>query len=124
MESSKTITQLRQDELRKSERSWVKILTPERFQWSSYILALVINDLLMMGFAFRLAYFIRFNISLPIFETDVIPNIQYYQTVTFFIAVFWLVVFVLIGLYSKNNCSVVHRNMRWYFGVQRSQSCW
>jgi exopolysaccharide biosynthesis polyprenyl glycosylphosphotransferase len=101
MESSKTITQLRRDELRKSESSWVKILTPERIQWSSYILALIFNDLLMMGFAFRLAYFIRFNISLPLFETDVIPNIHYYQMVTFLIAIFWLVVFVLIGLYSK-----------------------
>jgi exopolysaccharide biosynthesis polyprenyl glycosylphosphotransferase len=101
MESSKTITHLRQDELRKSEHTWVKILTPERFQWSLYILALVFNDLLMMGFAFRLAYFIRFNISLPIFETDVMPNIQYYQVVTFFIGIFWLVIFVLIGLYFK-----------------------
>jgi FlaA1/EpsC-like NDP-sugar epimerase len=55
----------------------------------------------MMGFAFRLSYFVRFNISLPIFETDVIPNIQYYQTVTFLIAIFWIVVFIFIGLYSK-----------------------
>jgi exopolysaccharide biosynthesis polyprenyl glycosylphosphotransferase len=101
MESSKTITHLGRDELRKSEASWVKVFTPQRIQWSLYIVALVFNDLLMMGFAFRLAYFIRFNISLPIFETDVIPNIQYYQRVTFFIAIFWLLIFVLIGLYAK-----------------------
>lgn len=101
MESSKTITQLRRDELRKSEASWVKVLTPQRIQWSLYIMALVVNDLLMMGFAFRLAYFIRFNIEVPIFETDVIPNIQYYQLVTLFIGIFWLVIFILIGLYSK-----------------------
>jgi len=101
MESSKTITQLGRDELRKSEAGWVKIFTPQRIQWSLYTMTLIFNDLLMMGFSFRLAYFIRFNISLPIFETDVIPNIQYYQTVTLFIAMFWLVIFIFIGLYSK-----------------------
>lgn len=105
MESSKTMAQLSRDELRREkvlkESSRVKRLAPDRIQWMAYILVLVLNDLLMMGFAFRLAYFIRFNLSIPIFETDVIPNIQYYQTVTLFIAVFWFLIFVFLGLYNK-----------------------
>ena len=101
MESSKTMAQLSRDELRKSETSWVKVLAPEKIQWSLYVLALIFNDLLMMGFAFRLAYFIRFNLSVPIFQTDVVPNLQYYQLVTFFIAIFWWVIFVFLGLYNK-----------------------
>jgi exopolysaccharide biosynthesis polyprenyl glycosylphosphotransferase len=95
------MTQLSRDELRKSETSWVKTVSPEKIQWSLYILALIFNDLLMMGFAFRMAYFIRFNLSIPIFEIGVIPNIQYYQLVTFFFAIFWWVIFVFLGLYNK-----------------------
>lgn len=105
MESSKTMAQLSRDELRREKvakkASWVKRLAPDRIQWIGYILVLIFNDLLMMGFAFRLAYFIRFNLSIPIFETDVIPNIQYYQLVTLFIAVFWFLIFVSQGLYNK-----------------------
>jgi len=101
MESSKTMAQISRDELRKSEASWVKVLAPEKIQWTLYILALIFNDLLMMGFGFRLAYFIRFNLSVPIFQTDVVPNLQYYQFVTFFIAIFWWVIFVFLGLYNK-----------------------
>jgi exopolysaccharide biosynthesis polyprenyl glycosylphosphotransferase len=102
------MTQLSRDELRreeagKSEALWGKVLTPAKIQWSLYILALVFNDVLMMGFAFRLAYFVRFNISVPIFQTDVIPNIQYYQVVTLFVAGFWFLTFVVLGLYSKEN---------------------
>ncbi len=90
MESSKPMTQLSKDELRRNEISrseavWGKIIAPAKTRWSLYILGLIFNDVLMMGFAFRFAYFVRFNLSVPIFETDVIPNIQYYQIVTFFI---------------------------------------
>jgi exopolysaccharide biosynthesis polyprenyl glycosylphosphotransferase len=106
MESSKTMAQLsrdelRKDEVRKSPASLVRSLTTDKIQWVAYILALIFNDLLMMGFAFRLAYFIRFNLSIPIFEIDVIPNIQYYQRVTLFIGIFWFLIFVLLGLYNK-----------------------
>ncbi len=103
MESSKTMTQVSQDETRKRGANVAKSLSSQKLQWSLYILVLIFNDLLMMGFAFRLAYFIRFNIPLPIFETDVVPNIQYYQLVTFFIAILWWLIFLLSGLYNKEN---------------------
>jgi exopolysaccharide biosynthesis polyprenyl glycosylphosphotransferase len=94
--------ELRRDEIRKSSpASLVRPLTTDKIQWTAYILALIFNDVLMMGFAFRLAYFIRFNLSIPIFEIDVVPNIQYYQRVTLFIAIFWFLIFVLLGLYNK-----------------------
>jgi exopolysaccharide biosynthesis polyprenyl glycosylphosphotransferase len=95
--------QVSQDETRKRGANLAKLLSSQKLQWSLYILVLVFNDLLMMGFAFRLAYFIRFNIPLPIFETDVVPDIQYYQLVTFFIAIFWWLIFLLLGLYNKEN---------------------
>lgn len=95
--------QVSQDETRKRGANLAKLLSSQKLQWSLYILVLVFNDLLMMGFAFRLAYFIRFNIPLPIFETDVVPDIQYYQLVTFFIAIFWWLIFLLFGLYNKEN---------------------
>jgi exopolysaccharide biosynthesis polyprenyl glycosylphosphotransferase len=97
------MTQVSQDETRKRGANVAKSLSSQKLQWSLYILVLIFNDLLMMGFAFRLAYFIRFNIPLPIFETDVVPNIQYYQLVTFFIAILWWLIFLLSGLYNKEN---------------------
>jgi exopolysaccharide biosynthesis polyprenyl glycosylphosphotransferase len=55
----------------------------------------------MMGAAFRLAFGVRFETNLPVFQNFVVPDIDYYQRVTFFMAIVWWIIFALSGLYSK-----------------------
>jgi exopolysaccharide biosynthesis polyprenyl glycosylphosphotransferase len=63
----------------------------------------MVLDAAMIGLSFRLAYYIRFQAALPIFQIDVVPNIVYYERVTLLIALLWLIVFRATGLYSKEN---------------------
>lgn len=72
-------------------------------QFAIYSIALMALDVAMIGLSFRLSYFIRFELSLPIFRIDIIPDLTYYERLTPLIVVLWLVVFRVAGLYSKEN---------------------
>jgi exopolysaccharide biosynthesis polyprenyl glycosylphosphotransferase len=73
-----------------------------RFQWPFLIISLIINDLLMVGLAFRAAYFVRFELSISVFQL-VSPSVEYYQGLVFIIIPLWLSIFALIGLYNQKN---------------------
>jgi exopolysaccharide biosynthesis polyprenyl glycosylphosphotransferase len=72
-------------------------------QWRIYRLALVINDLLMSGLAFRLAYAIRFEFNLEIFQEDGVAIFSFYQGLVFLLIPIWLVIFAFYGLYNRKN---------------------
>jgi len=72
-------------------------------QWTLYRLALVLNDALAVGLAFRLAHIARFQSALPIFEPEAPPAPQFYSSLVFVILPAWLVAYALFGLYHKRN---------------------
>ena len=54
---------------------------PRHIQWRLYQASLVILDLIMLGLAFRLAYYFRFQFSISLFFQIIKPNIVFYQGV-------------------------------------------
>ena len=78
-------------------------IVPRQWQWRLFKICLVIIDILAVGFAFWLAYFVRFKLSISIFRLDVNPYIDFYQTLSFFLILIWLVLFASFGLYNRQN---------------------
>jgi exopolysaccharide biosynthesis polyprenyl glycosylphosphotransferase len=64
--------------------------------------SLIITDLVMVALAFRAAYFVRFELSISIFQM-VSPSVDYYQDLVFIIVPLWLGIFGVMGLYSRKN---------------------
>lgn len=76
---------------------------PRRLQWQLFTVVLIASDLLLTGLAFLAAYMIRFELSLPFFQMDVLPSINYYQRLMLFIVPLWLLIFGFMGLYNRQN---------------------
>jgi exopolysaccharide biosynthesis polyprenyl glycosylphosphotransferase len=74
---------------------------PRILQWRLFIAGLIISDILMSGLAFRLAYFLRFELSLGIFYQNINPPIDFYQRLVFIFIPLWLFIFALLGLYDR-----------------------
>ncbi len=72
-------------------------------QWKILAVFLVICDTLMLFLALRLSYYIRFQASLAIFQLDVVPSGPTYQRLALILTLVWLVMFVLFGLYNRQN---------------------
>ena len=72
-------------------------------QWLIFRIVLILSDVLMIGIAFRFAYWIRFELSWSIFQDDAINSIEYYQLLTFIFIPIWLILFGFHGLYQKKN---------------------
>ncbi|MDX1665551.1 MAG: sugar transferase [Candidatus Promineifilaceae bacterium] len=72
-------------------------------QWRAFIATLIVVDLLLAGAAFRLAYFVRFNLGVPIFQLDVIPVFDLYQAFALGLAPLWTVIFAANGLYQREH---------------------
>ncbi len=77
--------------------------TPEKIQTIFLHFGLLFSDLLMIGFAFRFAYWIRFETNLPFFAQDALASPDYYENLIIFILPVWLLVFFLSGLYKIEN---------------------
>jgi exopolysaccharide biosynthesis polyprenyl glycosylphosphotransferase len=74
-----------------------------RNEWSLYTVVLVISDLLMMSFAFRVAFLIRFELNLPLFQMEVIPSKSFYQMIVLILVPLWMIIFPFLGLYNRDN---------------------
>ena len=70
-------------------------------QWRLFTLSLVINDVLMTALAFRLAYVVRFELSLTFFQLDVTPSSPYYRFLVLLLIPLWLIGFAATGLYDR-----------------------
>ncbi|HBX69543.1 MAG TPA: sugar transferase [Chloroflexi bacterium] len=55
----------------------------------------------MIGIAFRLAYWIRFQLSFNIFKDDVYTSFSYYQVLSFVLVPTWIALYIFHGLYQK-----------------------
>ncbi len=81
----------------------VAVPVSNRILWLIFFGSLVFSDTLMTALAFRLAYFFRFELAIPIFQIEVSPNLIYYQRLVLFLLPLWVIVFGVNGLYQKNN---------------------
>ena len=80
----------------------VRIL-PVQWQWRLFYFGLIVTDVIMIGLAFRLAYFIRFELSLGIFQLDVVPIIGFYRSLVYIMIPLWIFIFKIMGLYNRQN---------------------
>lgn len=74
-----------------------------RLQKVLLITMLVINDTFMILLACGAAYWLRFSLSLPMFQLDVTTSITYYQKLTAFFIPITLAIFYTSGLFNKSN---------------------
>ncbi|HSM57667.1 MAG TPA: sugar transferase [Candidatus Sulfomarinibacteraceae bacterium] len=72
-------------------------------QWRLFISCLFISDIIMAGAAFRLAYFVRFELGLPIFKLEVAASFPFYQNLAVFLIPLWAIIFIANGLYERNH---------------------
>ncbi|PID86752.1 MAG: glycosyl transferase [Chloroflexi bacterium] len=74
---------------------------PRHIQKSILISTLMLSDLLMIALAGLVAYWIRFSLSLSIFQLDVVPSPNYYQRMAFAFILVTLSIFYASGLYNQ-----------------------
>ena len=61
-------------------------------------------DILLLSFAFSLAYKIRFRLAWQIFQEDALSSNIYYEYLTLFLVVLWIFIYgVINGLYNRKN---------------------
>jgi exopolysaccharide biosynthesis polyprenyl glycosylphosphotransferase len=92
---------------------------PKTMQWNFYIAALILSDAVMTFVAFRLAYYFRFELLVPIFARDAFVSFATYRFLLYSVPFLWLVIFALNGLYAKDN---LLGGTREYSNVFRSAS--
>jgi exopolysaccharide biosynthesis polyprenyl glycosylphosphotransferase len=86
----------------KDVRARTRRITRER-EWRLLTLALILNDLLMAGIAFRIAYWLRFELGVTVFEQDALASRTYYELVVVVLTPIWLVIFAGVGLYQRDH---------------------
>ena len=72
-------------------------------QWFIFRIFLIVSDILMISIAFRVAYWLRFELSFNIFQENALSDISYYQLLTFVFIPVWLGVIMFHGLYQEKN---------------------
>jgi exopolysaccharide biosynthesis polyprenyl glycosylphosphotransferase len=76
---------------------------PRHTQWRLFTAALIASDAIMASIAFRVAYIIRFDLSIPIFKQDAMPSLSDYQNLVMILIPIWLGIFAMAGLYLRQN---------------------
>ncbi len=66
-------------------------------------IALVAVDLITVLFGFWLAYYVRFEFNIPVFYQPDDPVLPFYQSLVYFLAPLWLIIFWMFGLYDFKN---------------------
>jgi hypothetical protein len=74
-----------------------------KYQWPFFGAALFLVDSGLILLAFRLAYFLRFDLELSIFRQDAIVRQPFYQVLYGVLFVLWLGLFAGLGLYNRQN---------------------
>jgi len=72
-------------------------------QWLFYIGALVVFDVLMTVFAFWLAYYVRFENPMGIFDESGNVSFASYSFLLYTVPFVWVSIFALNGLYARQN---------------------
>ncbi len=76
---------------------------PRPMQWRLLIASLLVVDLLMTGLAFRIAFWTRFELGIPIFYLENVPSLERYRDLVAVFIPLWMVIFAIAGLYDRNN---------------------
>ena len=71
------------------------------WEWKALMVILIVTDLLMVGLAFRVAYWIRFETGLTIFAESLLSKV-YYERLVLVLTPVWLLIFVVVGLYQRD----------------------
>jgi exopolysaccharide biosynthesis polyprenyl glycosylphosphotransferase len=72
-------------------------------QWQILTAILMLSDAVMIILALRWAFWIRFELSLPLFKLDVTPSTSFYGSLHLFLLAGWLAIFAFMGLYNRRN---------------------
>jgi exopolysaccharide biosynthesis polyprenyl glycosylphosphotransferase len=89
--------------LQKSLQKGLNIRAIRTAQWRLLTASLLVLDISMAALAFGLAYFTRFNLSLPFFAAEARSDITYYRSLAGIFLVLMLIVFFAKGLYNRRN---------------------
>jgi exopolysaccharide biosynthesis polyprenyl glycosylphosphotransferase len=73
------------------------------WQWRLFYISLLVSDAIMIGIAFRLSYYLRFEASISAFRLDVIPSFIFYQRLILILVPIWLLIYAITGLYNREN---------------------
>ena len=74
-----------------------------RWQWRFYVIALVIFDVTMSLAAFRLAYYLRFELLVQYFDPTAVLSFERYRPLLYSMPLLWLAIFAANGLYLRGN---------------------
>jgi len=99
--ASSTNTETLSDSLNPDILTSMSSNIPLYWQWRLFTICLIVFDFLAVGFAFWLAYFVRFKLSISVFRLDVNPSMDYYQSFTFLLIPLWLILFASFGLFNR-----------------------
>ena len=94
-------------------------IIPPNLQWRLYITGLILSDAVMTFLAFWLAYYLRFEWFVQYFASSAIISFEQYRFLLYTMPLFWLVIFVVNGLYVKD---ILLGGTREYSRVLRSTS--
>ena len=73
------------------------------FHWALFIFAMLVSDMLAIGLAFRVAYFIRFEAQIPLFKLEIEPSVLNYSNLVLLLIPVWLMLYAWMGLYNRRN---------------------
>ncbi len=85
----------------KKETIFSRTTTKSPFVWFGVLVLMAVSDFIFLGLALRVAFWIRFESWLTIFNQDAFASPDYYQNIAFFILPFWVLIYFLYGLYNK-----------------------
>lgn len=71
-------------------------------QWFLLTMSLIVTDLVTIGFAFFIAYYLRFDLAIPLFQEDGASSYTYYQSLSLALLPVWILIFASNGLYNRN----------------------
>lgn len=74
---------------------------PKLDPWPLYIAVLLVNDGIGMAVAFRLAYWLRFELNLPIFQLEAAASPPFYLALVVALVPLWILVFAIGGVYQR-----------------------
>jgi exopolysaccharide biosynthesis polyprenyl glycosylphosphotransferase len=100
--STPGVSAVSNEAIRPNHKSLRGILT-RRLIWSGYVISLLFSDALMTLFAFRLAYYFRFELNLTIFRLEAPAALPFYSSLSYVLLIAWLAIFAVVGLYRKEN---------------------
>lgn len=76
---------------------------PKQWLWRLYIICLIPSDILAVGLPFLLAYYVRFDLSIGVFQLEAIPSMDYYRIVAMSFVLLWIVLYISFGMYNRHN---------------------